>query len=332
MTDFSTLLWWALGGVALFVGAFLLYMEYGARQLRTRVHPVPGGLRFVAHGFSVESLPTAREIRIKAGSNARYRREHPALASKEEKNAPLEVTLPLPGLSVDVARLSVKPQGEGAPARPTGFCRILFRSSDERLAALLGRNPGAKAELWLDRVPEVVATEFQRFAGGVRFAAEKVEQQLVAEANAARPPASAGADNAQDASAEGESAAAAVAPVDPKARADAQLEQWRAAAGFAGNFTEYGLDDVGRLAWLIDLDSAGGRVILHAGQRTFHGSLKGATVTLLGSDVEVGVRDAFWTKEEPRLTTFRVLSGTPVDHHRMWKQRFGPVIDDLGGD
>lgn len=331
MTDFSTLIWWALGGVALFVAAFLLYMEYGARKLRTRVVPVPGGLRFVAHAFSVESLPTARELKVSASSNARYQREHPMLGDKDEKTAPLDVTLPLAGLSIDVAKLSLKSREEGAESQPTGFCRILLRSSDERLAALQGRSAGAKAELRLDRVPERVAAEFQRFAGGVRFAVDKVEQQLLAQAAAQQPTPQAAAEG-EDAQGDATAAPPEAAPVDPKARAEAQLAQWRTAAGFTGTFTEYGLDEVGRIAWLIDLDAAGGQAILHASQRTFYGSLKGASVTLLGADVEIGVRDAYWTKEEPRLMTFRMLSGTPVDNHRLWKQRLGTAIDSLGGD
>jgi hypothetical protein len=71
MTEFSTLLWWTLAAVGAGVGALLLYLEYKASLLRTRVMPIPGGLRFVAHDFTVESLTSAREVKVSAKKNAR---------------------------------------------------------------------------------------------------------------------------------------------------------------------------------------------------------------------------------------------------------------------
>ena len=327
MTEFSTVLWWSLGGVAVFVGGFLLYLEYGAMQLRTRVQPVPGGLRFVAHDFSVESLTSARELKVKAGKNARYHREHKVLGETEDKIAPLNVTLPLAGLRIEVMRLSLKSPEEGAAPAATGFSRILITSSDELLNTLQGRPPGARTELRLDRVHDRIAEDFNRFANGVHFAVEKVEKQLLAqaEAEAALPP----PPSAEDLAAAAEADAAAQAPIDPKARAEEQLAQWRAAAGFTGTHTDYALDEVGKIAWLIDLDPAG-RVILHANQRSFYGSLRGASVTVLASDMEVSVRDAYWTKEDPRLVAFRIMAGKPMDEQRAWKQRLGKAIDSLG--
>jgi hypothetical protein len=247
---------------------------------------------------------------------------------KEAQSGAVTATLPMPGLRIEVARLSLKPQGGEGEATPTGFSRILLAQSDERVNQLLGRSGGYRTELRLDRVPDSIAASFQQFAGGVRFAIEKAEQQLAAQS--AQEQESKRAEQAAADAAAKAAAGTAQEPVDPKARAEAQIEQWRASAGFKGSFTEYGLDDVGRIAWLIDLDAAGGQVILHAAQRTFYGSLKGATVTLLGADVEISVRDAFWTKDDPRLVPFRVLGGTPVENHRAWKQRLAPVIDLLG--
>ena len=58
------------------------------------------------------------------------------------------------------------------------------------------------------------------------------------------------------------------------ARVGSQIEKWRAAAGFKGTSTEVNYDARGKIEWLIDLDPTG-RIILHAGKRTFYGSLHG---------------------------------------------------------
>ena len=55
MTGFFPLLWWALGGASVLGAVVYLFMEYQAYLLRTSVTSVPGGLRFTAQGFSVES-------------------------------------------------------------------------------------------------------------------------------------------------------------------------------------------------------------------------------------------------------------------------------------
>ena len=54
----------------------------------------------------------------------------------------------------------------------------------------------------------------------------------------------------------------------------AQIEKWRTAAGFKGTSTEVSYDARGKIEWLIDLDPTG-RIILHAGKRTFYGNCAG---------------------------------------------------------
>jgi len=41
----------------------------------------------------------------------------------------------------------------------------------------------------------------------------------------------------------------------------------------------------------------------------------------MGNELEVGVRDAYWTEEEPELRTFKLLQGVPANERRVWKDR-----------
>ena len=138
-----------------------------------------------------------------------------------------------------------------------------------------------------------------------------------------------------------EAAAALVLQIDPKedtslplsetereARASAQIEKWRAAAGFKGTSTEVSFDARGQIVWAIDLNPTG-RVILHANKRTFYGSLIGASVVGIGTELEISVRDDYWTEEDPRLVAFRVLGGTAPENRRAWKERLDILIQSL---
>ena len=116
-----------------------------------------------------------------------------------------------------------------------------------------------------------------------------------------------------------------------QARATAQLDKWRAVAGFKGTSTEMQFDDRGKILWLIDLEPSG-KVILHVAGRTFHGSLKGATVNGFGSELEVAVRDEYWTEDDPRLAAYRILGGSKPEIRRAWKERLDLMIQNLGGD
>lgn len=114
-----------------------------------------------------------------------------------------------------------------------------------------------------------------------------------------------------------------------EARAAAQIAKWREAAGFKGNASEVSTEPNGDIRWFIDLGS-GGRAILHANKRTFIGSLRGSVVDSLGGELELGVRDDYWTEDEPRLVTFRILGGASPDLRRAWKERLDIVVQNLG--
>ncbi|MDO8457182.1 MAG: hypothetical protein Q7T07_09765 [Burkholderiaceae bacterium] len=331
MTGFFPLLWWTLGGAGVVGAAIYLFMEYQAYLLRTSVISVPGGLRFVAQGFSVESRHAAKEV-IVVAREGRYIRQPLTGGDQEVTTGSQTVTVPAVGLKIEVSRISVKGQ-EGEAATATGFSRIVFVASDEPMRKALGRTGGERSELRLDRVPDPIATDFQQFANGLRAWIDKVEQQVAAQAQAE-------AQRLRDAEAAASAAELVVVPeedptvplseADREARAGAQLEKWRTAAGFKGSSTEMSFDARGKIVWMIDLDPTG-RVILHAGNRTFHGSLVGATVTGIGSEVEVAVRDDYWTEDDPRLVAFRVLGGSTPENRRAWKERLDLLIQNLGG-
>lgn len=326
MTGLFPLLWWALGGASVLGAAVYLFMEYQAYLLRTSVTSVPGGLRFTAQGFSVESRHSAKEIKVIA-RNGIYARQALPDGEEEKQTGSLEVSLSAIGLQIEVSRISVKDSEEGKAA-PTGFSRIVFSACDEKLRKTQGKQASVRSQLKLDHVPDSIATDFQQFANGLRAWIDKVEQQLEAQIAAQRQR-------------EKEAAAALVVQVDPKedvsvplseaereARAAAQLEKWRAAAGFKGTSTEVSFDARGQIVWLIDLDPTG-KVILHANNRTFHGSLKGASVVGIGAEMEISVRDDYWSEEDPRLVAFRVLGGTAPENRRAWKERLDILIQSF---
>lgn len=330
MTGFFSLLWWTLGGAMVVGAAIYLFMEYQAYLLRTSVISVPGGLRFVAQGFSVESRHAAKEIIIVA-KDGHYTRQPLDGGDEEQQTGSLSVTLPAVGLQIEVSRISVKAQDEG-PATGTGFSRIVFLASDESKQKALGRSGGNRSQLKLDRVPDPIATDFQQFANGLRAWIDKVEQQLAAQVQAQRQKEQEAAAAAAGLLVEPEEdTSVPLSEADREARAGVQIEKWRAAAGFKGTSTEVSFDARGRITWLIDLDPTG-RVILHAGNRTFHGSLKGATVTGIGSEMEVAVRDDYWSEDDPRLVAFRVLGGTTPENRRAWKERLELLVQSLGSN
>ena len=82
---------------------------------------------------------------------------------------------------------------------------------------------------------------------------------------------------------------------------------------------------------MIDLHPSG-KVILHAEKRTFHGSLKGASVNGFGTELEVAVRDDYWTEDDPRLVAFRILNGSKPEARRAWKERLDLLIHSFGAE
>jgi hypothetical protein len=327
MTGFFPLLWWALGAASVLGAAVYLFMEYQAYLLRTSVTSVPGGLRFTAQGFTVESRHAAKEIKVIA-RNGVYARQALPDGDEEQQRGNLELSLSAIGLEIEVSRISVK-DGEDGDAAPTGFSRIVLSASDEKMRKTQGKAASERSQLKLDNIPDSIATDFQQFANGLRAWIDKVEQQLEAQIAAQRK-------REQEAA-----AAALVLQIDPKEdtsiplseakreeRAAAQIEKWRAAAGFRGTSTEVSFDARGQIVWAIDLNPAG-RVILHANKRTFYGSLIGASVVGIGTELEISVRDDYWTEEDPRLIAFRVLGGTAPENRRAWKERLDILIQSL---
>ena len=330
MTGFLPLLWWALGGAAVLGGSFYLYVEYQAYLLRTSVSSVPGGLRFVAQGLTVESRHSTKEIKITT-KNGHYLRLPLAGGDEEVQTAALDVTLTAIGMQIEVSRIATK-DPQGGPAKATGFSRIVFVATDKPLNKAMGRSGGYRSEVRLDHVPDAIATQFQQFANGLRAWIAKVEQQLAAQVADQRKR-----EQDEAALAAGlveepeEDASVPLSEAEREARANAQLEKWRAIAGFKGTSTDMKFDERGRIVWLIDLHPSG-NVILHAAKRTFHGSLKGATANGFGSQLEVAVRDDYWSEDDPQLMAFRILDGSKPESRRAWKERLDQIIHSFGGE
>lgn len=327
MTGFLPLMWWALGAAAVLGGCVYLYMEYQAYLMRTSVISVPGGLRFVSQGLTVESRHAGKEIKVTT-KNGRYARQPLGGGDEEVQAGPLAVTLSAIGLQIEVSRISVK-DASGDTAKATGFSRIVFAATDEPVQKAMGRTGGDQSELRIDRVPDAIAVNFQQFANGLRAWIEKVEQQLAAKVAEQRQREQEAAAAAAGLAVEPEEdPSVPLSEADREARATAQLEKWRAVAGFKGASTEMHYDNRGQIVWLIDL-SPTGKVILHADKRTFTGSLKGATVAGFGSELEVAVRDDYWSEDDPRLAAFRILDGSKPEARRAWKERLDQLIQSL---
>jgi len=329
MTGFVPLLLWSLCGAAVLGGSFYLYVEYQSYLLRTSVSSVPGGLRFVAQGLTVESRHSAKEIKVST-KNGRYAHKPLAGGDEEVQTGALDVTLSAIGLQIEVSRIAVK-DPEGGAAKATGFSRIVFSATDHPEQKAQARTDGHRSELRLDRVPDAIATQFQQFANGLRAWIAKVEQQLATQVAEQRKREQEEAEVAAGLVVEPEEdSTIPLSEADREARAAAQLEKWRAVAGFKGTSTEMQFDPRGHIVWLIDLNPSG-NVILHAAKRTFQGSLKGATVSGFGTQLEVAVRDDYWTEDDPRLVAFRILDGSKPEARRAWKERLELLINSLGG-
>lgn len=332
--DFFSLLWWALGGAALLGAAAYGYMEYQAQLLRTQVDAIPGGLRFTAHGLTVEMRQPSKDIKVQVREHAKHTFQADGSSEPQVSTGGLTVELPATGLLMDVARVSLS-VAEGEEAKPTGFSRITFTAYGKPIktqtptAGKAGPHP--VHVLRLDQVPDPVAHDFHLFANRVRVWIDKIDAQWEAQEEARRLR-----EQEEASRAKGLEQILVDDPSQPlteqerDARVGAQIEKWRTAAGFKGTSTEVSYDARGKIEWLIDLDPTG-RIILHAGKRTFYGSLRGAAVVGIGNELEVSVRDDFWSEDDPRLAAFRVLGGTNAEVRRAWKERLDLVIQSLGG-
>ncbi|MDP2371659.1 hypothetical protein [Rhodoferax sp.] len=310
--------------VAVVLGlAWFVYQEQQARLLRTRVVDLPGCLRFEAHGFYAEMVQSAKQLKVHA-EQAQFVQTPLAGGPKQAQLGPLDATLPAAGLQIEVVK------APGQTASPSaGLCTIVFTASDALTNAANRVSGGQASVLTLDLVPEPVAMSFQNFANRVQLWADKIthrleqdrlEQQLKEE-EAAR----AALERQRLAEADGKT------PDDTEGHQidfTAQIAKWRKVAGFSGAFSDVSTDAQGRVVWFIDFGNDG-RITLHADKRTVHSTLRGASIVSIGAELEIGVRDEYWTEDDPTLTKFRVLQGLPPDERRAWKDRLEKTRDAL---
>ena len=308
--------------VVLAILGFYAYVEYQARVLKTRSGPIPGGLRFEAHGWSVEVQRSAQQLKVQT-RQGHYTREPVAGGGAQEQQGPLTATLPAAGLQIEVTR-SVQAQ-PGQPAKPTGQCSVVFRASDETAFAAAEKPGGERHLLRLEQVPEPVAANFHQFAGQIRMWVDKLDHNLAQQVQLRQQRVEAEA--AALARAEARAKKAAEQPVAQDLEPAAQIAHWRQVAGFSGT-SEVGYAENGKIDWFIDLDPRG-NITLHSDRRTIHTTLLGATVSTLAGELEVGVRDDYWSEAEPELKSFRLFKGAHSDVRRAWKERLEILCDKL---
>ena len=82
------------------------------------------------------------------------------------------------------------------------------------------------------------------------------------------------------------------------------------------------------MVWFIDL-AKDGRITLHADNRTIHTTLLGASITSSSGVLEIGVRDAYWSEENPSMRVFTIFKGLPSDQRRAWKERLDLLRNNL---
>jgi hypothetical protein len=313
---------WLVGAVAVMVGGLYGYLEYQASLLKTRTTAIPGGLRFSAHGLTVEVLRGPQHLVVQTD---RGRYVHQALegGEEQEQEGSLKVTLPAPGLRIEVSR-AMRKLPDQEEAQPTGLCTIEFHASDEMAFTAEGKSGGERSALRIDHVHEKIAMGFNQFAGQVRVWVEKLEKNIAHQAQLAQQKLDAeAAEVARTARAQKAAEQAKGPSMEP---AD-QIAQWRQVAGFSGT-SEVGYTPDGRIDWFIDLDTRG-RITLHAGGLTIHTNLMGAKVSTLGAELEIGVRDEYWSEAEPELQVFRLFKGAHSDVRRAWKERIEILCDKL---
>lgn len=331
-----TLIYWALLAGAALTALVFAYIEYHAYLLRTDVKSVPGGLRFTAHAFTVETHRSEKTVQVTA-KNGQHKSQPLAGGEEEVHAGVLDLTLPAVGLRIQVAQLAVSNDPDASPTA-TGFSSIVFTASDELTFKAQGQRGGQRSTVQLDRIPDSVAEAFRHFSGGVEAWIDKLERGLAADL-AAREEQAAKAVAAQ-AAAQGlptgaalsaQTPAVPLSPAEQEVKAKAQLAQWRQSAGFSGTETDMRFDAMGVVDWLIDLNPDG-RIILHAEKRHFHGNLKGAVATILADELEVMVRDEYWQEGDGRMPTFRVLKGASRETLVAWRKRLVRAMERFQDD
>jgi hypothetical protein len=294
----------------------LLFFEMHLRAQRTAVVQLPGGLRFEAQKFSVQFQRTEKEVWVQC---TRGVLKQPGAAASPQATKPgrVECKFAALGFRAEVRESVTQSEGQATPVR-TGLAEIAMRGADDTSLTIPYLNPG-------------VAADFNAFFRQVRHWIDKLEQRQERE-RVSRLRAEEEAAQAQQhadlmARLLGTSAEPP-APAEHEALVAAQVAHWRQAAGFQGQHSLWQADARGMLIWLVDL-AADGRITLHADRRTLHGTLHGASITSIGGAVDVGLRDAHWTEQEPELQTLRVLRGLGPDERRAWKERLEILRNSL---
>ena len=313
------------------------YMEYQVRMLRTTATKQAGGLLFTSKFLTVGTRNASQEVVVNAPMG-RYAVEAVAADLARLPKKELAVVLPAVGLACDVKADSSTTAGKTADR-----CTVTFTASDATKLQALGLPATPAAVVVVDNVPLPVARAFQSFAAQMALWIERVEQRVhqEREAEQRRKEEAAAAQAAADAAAlraaekaAGKSNASKddyghpVSDEIRQQRINQQIAALRASAGFKGNSSEFGADPGGKLLWFVDLEPTG-RVILKSGNRSFNGSLKGAKITTLSGELEVGVRDALWTEEESALSNFKILAGAKSEIRLAWKERLEILIRSL---
>ena len=298
-------IWWTVGSVLSLVLIAYLLLEYIAWLERTQVVAVPAGLRFLAHDLQVEMQRGKKRVIVQTQRGHYKQQAHNGVAANEKSGA-LTATFDAYGLRIS-ATPEMRPATDKDAPRPSGLYTLAFDSTQDQ------------SSLHIERIPSVVAADFDNFSQQVILWIEKLEARK-AEQDQAAAAAAAAAATAAEASQQNSATV--------ELTADAQVAAWRKRAGFSGTSSEIGLDDKGRVNWFIDLDPTG-RVTLHADNRTVHTSLLGAELISLGGELEVAVRDEFWSEEHHTLARFRILKGRSPDERRAWKERLEILRNQL---
>lgn len=289
--------WWLLGGlVCLGLLAYAAF-EYSLWLERTQTYRLANGLRFVAHGFQIETNKTDKRIWIKS-THGHYAKVQTETKAAVEQSGNLRVHLSATGLRMRVAPV-LKAASQTAPTQ----CSIHFESAQEQV------------RLSIPYVPIKVGEAFTEFWRQIAVWIEKMEERRAQEEAAKASAEATASEEGQGTGGDDKEANA-----NSALTVDEQVAQWRKVAGFKGTSSDIGLDEQGKIVWFIDLDATG-RVILHSDKKTAIANLLGAQLVSLGNELEVTVRDECWTEKEPETRSFRVLKGRSPDERRAWKER-----------
>ena len=309
-------LFFAVGTFAILVSLGLLFFEMHLRSQRTQVFQVPGGLNFVAQKFSVQFLRTQKEVRVQCAHGV-LRSAGAGASPKPGSVGRAQCTFAAVGFRAEVRESVTRTPDQTVPVL-TGYSEISLQAADD-------------TGLTIQHVNAAVAADFFAFYRQVNHWIEKLEQRLERE----RVTRLRAQDDATQTQRLAELMAQLATPVDVppspahcEAVSAAQIALWRRAAGFHGQHSAWQADAKGLVLWFVDL-AADGRITLCADKRTLHGTLQGASIAFVGDDLQVGLRDAYWTEQEPELRNFRLLRGRGSEERRVWKERLEVIKNGL---